>query len=179
MRVLGIPGSLRARSYNRRLLEVVSGLIPVGVDFQIFNLHDVPLYNEDLDTDTPPVGVVALRDAIRSADALLVATPEYNYGVSGVLKNALDWASRPSGRSVLAGKPVGMIGASQGAVGTARAQGHLKPVFHGLMMPLFVHGEVLVGQVQHKFDEAGQLTDAATRSFLERYVRGLIDWVRA
>lgn len=127
--VLGIPGSLRAGSFNRRLLEEARELAPDGMQVRIFGLEDLPLYDADLDTDgARPEPVQALKRAIGEADAVLIATPEYNHSIPGVLKNAIDWASRPAGRSPLREKPVAVMGASPGGIGTARAQQHLQSV---------------------------------------------------
>src|ERR1041384_1957328 len=118
MRVLGISGSLRERSHNRALLEAAAGLLPPGVELELFDgLADVPLYNEDTDHDQPPAGVRELREAIDQADALLFATPEYNGSVPGVLKSAVDWASRPARAGALWGKTAAVMGASTGTYG--------------------------------------------------------------
>lgn len=177
MKILGIAGSLRAKSFNRMLLEEARQLAPAAVELRVYTLADVPLYNADLDQDPWPAGVDSLKQEIQAADALLIATPEYNHGIPGVLKNALDWASRPAGQSVLTGKPVGIVGASPSTIGTARAQGQLKQVLHGLVMPLFPYGEVLVAQAQHKFSEEGHLSDEPTRAFIERYLSEFVRWI--
>src|SRR5712691_36275 len=127
MRVLGIAGSLRRGSYNRALLEAARSLAPAGMEIDIFDIRTIPLYDGDLDQDaTRPADVQRFKQAIKDADAVLIASPEYNFSVPGVLKNAIDWASRPAFTSVFVEKPVAIVGASPGAVGTARAQEHLK-----------------------------------------------------
>lgn len=125
-RALGIPGSLRSGSYNRALLRAARELAPEGMGIDTFELHDVPPYNGDVEAEGDPRPVVALKQAIREADALLIATPEYNRGLPGVLKNAIDWASRPPLASPLARKPAAVMGASTGMGGTARAQEQLR-----------------------------------------------------
>jgi chromate reductase, NAD(P)H dehydrogenase (quinone) len=176
--VLGLAGSLRAGSYNRTLLEAAGEVAPSGLRLVVHDLADLPLYNGDLDTeDLRPEPVVRLKAAVAEADALLIATPEYNHGVPGVLHNALDWASRPARRSPLAGKPVGVMGASSGVVGTARAQEQLKLLLLStLALPLPYPG-VLVGRAAEKF-EGGRLTDEPTRAFLAEYLRQLEAWAR-
>jgi chromate reductase len=177
MHLLGIPGSLRRGSYNRSLLEAASELAPRGTRIDIFDLDDIPLYNADLDADDiRPFEVTRLKDAIADADALLVATPEYNYNVSGVLQNAIDWASRPALKSPLAGKPVGIMGASTGGIGTARAQQQLKLVLMSTLALVMPHPGVLVGQAQEKFGQTGVLVHEPTRAFLAAFLRDLEAW---
>jgi chromate reductase len=179
IRILGIAGSLRAQSLNRSLLEAARKLAPEGVEIEPFALDEIPLYNQDLDTDERrPAAVARFQEAIREADALLIATPEYNHSIPGVLQNAIDWASRPAGRSPLAGKPVGIIGASGGAIGTARAQQQLKVVLFSTLALLMPHPGVTVGNAREKFSPGGELTDEPTRRFLEGYLRELERWVR-
>jgi chromate reductase len=127
MKILGISGSLRKESFNTRLLHVAQTLAPAGVTIEVFDLAPIPLYNEDVRAAGYPPPVAALREAIRGADALLFATPEYNYSVSGVLKNAIDWASRPPDVPLL-DKPAAVMGASTGLNGTVRAQFHLRQI---------------------------------------------------
>ncbi len=130
IKVFGIAGSLRAGSSNKALLRAAAELAPEGMEIRLFErLAEVPLYNEDVEKAGEPESVAALKGAIREADALLFATPEYNYGVPGVLKNAIDWASRPPRNSVLNGKPAAIMGATPGTSGTARAQLALRQSF--------------------------------------------------
>jgi chromate reductase len=178
MKVLGIAGSLRRASYNRALVEAARTLAPAGMVIEVFDLDDIPLYNGDLDVDgVRPPEVERLKQAIAAADALLVATPEYNYGVSGVLKNAIDWASRPAMKSVLAGKPVAIMGASTSATGTARAQQELKLVLMGCLSLVMPHAGVLVGMAREKFSESGALAHEPTRRFLASFLHDLQTWV--
>jgi len=175
--LLGISGSLRKGSLNSALLRAAADLVPDGVSLTIADIGDVPLYNADLDTDDGPTAVARLKRQIDEADGLLLATPEYNYGVSGVLKNAIDWASRPAYRSVLAGKPVAIIGAAAGGTGTARAQGQLKQVLLGTLSEVFPYPEVLVGTAHQRFDD-GTLSDDDTRSALEKMLERYAEWIR-
>jgi chromate reductase, NAD(P)H dehydrogenase (quinone) len=176
--VLGLAGSLRAGSHNRALLEAAGEVAPPGLRLTVHDLGDLPLYNGDLDTDDlRPEPVARLKAAVAEADALLIATPEYNHGVPGVLHNALDWASRPARRSPLAGKPVGVMGASSGVVGTARAQEQLKLLLLSTLALPLPHPGVLVGRAAEKF-EGGRLTDERTRDFLAEYLRQLEAWTR-
>lgn len=177
LHILGISGSLRANSTNTALLRAAQELLPEGVTMTLFPLHDIPLYNGDLDaTKSPPV--CALKEAIEKADGILIATPEYNYSIPGVLKNALDWASRPAYNSVLAHKPVGVFGASPGALGTARAQDHLRHVLHALLSYAFPHPGILVGHSAQKFDETLKLTDEPTRDRLRSYLQDFSAWMQ-
>ena len=128
IRILGIAGSLRRKSYNRAALRAALQLIPPDATLEIFELDGIPVFNEDEERQPPPK-VVELKKRIREADAVLFVTPEYNYSIPGGLKNAIDWASRPYGDSAWTGKPAAIMGASIGAFGTARAQYHLRQVF--------------------------------------------------
>lgn len=177
--ILGIAGSLRDQSLNRWLLEAAREVAPEGVSIEIFDLGEIPLYNADLDSDgARPASVERFKDALTATDALLIATPEYNYTIPGVLQNALDWASRPARRSPLSGKPVGIMGASPGSIGTARAQEHLKLVLLAALALPLPHGGVVVGDALRKFDETGTLVDEPTRRFLADYVQQLAAWAR-
>lgn len=179
LRVLGIAGSLRTGSYNRALIHAAEELAPENMNVESFGLGDLPHYDADLDTDEDrPASVRALKEAIGAADALLVATPEYNHGVPGVLKNAIDWASRPSRNSVLKDLSVGLMGVSPGRVGTARAQEHLKQILDSTLSHVMPHPGVLVGGAGDKFDAEGRLTDEATRSFVEKFMVELAAWTR-
>ncbi|GAA5515008.1 quinone reductase [Deinococcus carri] len=175
--VCAIAGSLRRGSYNRALLRAAQEVAPDSLDIRIFDrLGDVPLYNADVEAEGDPEGVRALKDAIREADALLIATPEYNHSVPGVLKNAIDWASRPPRGSVLAGKPAAILGASPGMTGTARAQSALRQAFVFTQTPAMLQPEFLLGRANEKFDEAGRLTDEGTRTFLKQFLLALEAW---
>ncbi len=178
LRFLGIAGSLRRASYNRGLLRAAIDAAPAGVTVTAFDLADLPIFNADVEADGDPAPVSAFKDAIAAADALLIATPEYNHCVPGVLKNAIDWASRPARRSVLADKPVAIMGASTGRGGTARAQAHLRDGLaytNGLVLAL---PEVLVGEAGIKFDAEGNLQDDDTRAEVRDLLVSLAAWTR-
>ena len=179
MQILGIAGSLRAGSLNRALLAAAAELAPEGMEIRPWDrLREVPHYDGDLDVDERrPEPVIDLKARIAAADGLLIASPEYNYSISGVLKNAIDWASRPAARSPLVGKPVGIIGASGGAIGTARGQVHLREVIYSTMALVFPHPGVVVGGAPAKFAD-GRLTDEATRRFLHAYLVHFEEFVR-
>ncbi len=176
--VLGIAGSLRRDSYNRGLIRAAIELSPAGTKLVAHDLGDLPLYNADVEAQGDPQPVARLKRAIAASDALLIATPEYNHCVPGVLKNAIDWASRPPRNSVLTGKPVAIMGASTGGGGTARAQAHLRDGLaytNGLVLPL---PEVLVSSAAAKFDAESNLTDAETRDEVRDLLKALAAWVR-
>ena len=177
IRVLGLAGSLRQGSYNRALLRAAQGMVPSGMMLDAFDLIDVPLYNGDVEAAGDPAAVAAMKDAMRAADAVLFVTPEYNHGVPGVMKNAVDWASRPPRSAALGGKPVGIIGASPGATGSARGQSQLRQAFEFTNSFCMPQPEVLVFRAHEKFDADGRLTDEATAKFLRAYLEALMAWV--
>ncbi|BAH39229.1 MAG TPA: NAD(P)H-dependent oxidoreductase [Gemmatimonas aurantiaca] len=177
--VCAIAGSLRQASYNRALLRAAQELAPEGMEIRIFDrVGDLPLFDQDLEAQGDPEPVVAMRRAIAEADALLIATPEYNHGVPGVLKNAIDWASRPPRGAVLAGKPTAILGASPGVTGTARAQSQLRQTFVFTDTPVLPQPEILVYRAHEKFDAEGRLTDERTREFVGKLLVGLASWTR-
>ena len=178
LRVVGIAGSLRRASYNRALLCAAQQLAPPSLRIQIEELDGVPMFNADLDGATPPEGVTRLRQAVQAADGLLLVTPEYNHGVSGVMKNAIDWLSQPLRLSVLDGKPTALMGASTGLAGTARGQTQLRQAFILTNTPAMLRPEVLVGRAQEKFDGTGRLTDEATRQFVASFLEQFAVWIR-
>jgi chromate reductase len=178
-RIVGISGSLRERSYNRALLQAARELAPDGVEIEEFDLAAIPLYNPDVEAAGDPQPVAALRDAVRNADGLLFATPEYNRGTSGVLKNAIDWLSRPAMASVLRWKPTAVIGASTGRGGTRRAQ---QQVRDALLFPgaiVLDEPEVAVPLAWEHFDEDGRLVDERTRESIRALLEGLATAPRA
>ena len=179
MIILGIAGSLRAGSYNRGLLDAAAELAPEAMEIRVWDgLRDVPHYEAALDTDERrPAAVVELKRAIAAADGLLIATPEYNYSIPGVLKNAIDWASRPGYKSELVGKPAAIMGASGGAAGTARAQIHLREVMYSTLARVMPHPGLLVGGAAAKFTD-GRLTDEPTRAFLVDFLGTFAAYVR-
>jgi chromate reductase len=177
VRILGIAGSLRRRSYNRAALRAAQHLVPEGAVLESFDLDGIPLYNEDLN-DTPPDRVRDLKAKVRAADAVLFVTPEYNFSIPGVLKNAIDWASRANGENAWAGKPVAVMGVSTAMLGSARAQYHLRQVFVFLDMHPVNKPEVMIGQAKEKFDAELNLTDAKAREMVTRLLAALVAWTR-
>ena len=175
--VLGIAGSLRKQSYNKGALRAAQALLPAGAQLEIFDLAGVPVYNQD-EEKTPPPKVVELKSRIRAAGAILLCTPEYNYSIPGVLKNAIDWASRPYGDSAWNGKPVAIMGASVGAFGTMRAQYHLRQCFVFLNMEAVLQPEVAIGNAAEKFDAQGNLTDAKAKELIGQLLKNLVAKVR-
>lgn len=177
IQILGIPGSLRKASYNHAALVAAQDLLPVGVKLEIADLKDLPLFNEDLETSPTPA-LTAFKQKIRAADAILFATPEYNYSIPGVLKNAIDCASRPYGDSAWFGKPVAVMGASVGRFGSARAQYHLRQTFISLNMLPINQPEVMVGNSAKAFDEQGRLIDIESQSLIRQLIENLASWAR-
>jgi len=173
--ILGIAGSLRRESYNRSAMRAATELVPPGARIEVFELDGIPGFNQD-DEQHPPAKVVELKRRIRAADALLFVTPEYNYSISGVLKNAIDWASRPYGDNAWSGKPAAVMGASIGGIGTARAQYHLRQVFVFLNVYPINEPEVMIGRAAEKFDGEGTLTDERTREKIRQLLQNLVDW---
>lgn len=178
LRVLAFAGSLRRESLNRSLLRAAKELAPPDMAIEIFDLIDVPLYNGDVEAAGDPAPVAAFKQAVRSADAVLISTPEYNHGLPAVTKNAVDWLSRPPGVPPLNGKPVGILGASPGIVGTARAQDQLRQVLCNTASMCLPHPEVLVFKAHEKFDATGKLTDEKTREHLSKQLAALAAWTR-
>jgi chromate reductase, NAD(P)H dehydrogenase (quinone) len=175
--VVGFAGSLRRASYNRALLRAATELGPPVLHIVTHELDDIPLYNGDLEAAGAPSSVVQLRDAVRQADGLLIATPEYNHGVPGVLKNAIDWLSRPPRDSALNGKVAAVMGASPGVTGTARGQSQLRQAFVFTNTYALLQPEVLVGRAHEKFDAEGRLVDQATRDFLATFLQRFADLI--
>jgi chromate reductase len=176
VRVLGISGSLRKGSFNAAALHAARELAPAGMEIEVYQgLGNLPLYNEDLRAQGFPAPVQDLRDRIKAADALLIVTPEYNYSVPGVLKNAIDWASRPP-EQPFDGKPIAIMGASPGVLGTARAQYHLRQTFVFLNGHVLNKPEVMISQAATRFDAEGRLTDEATRGFVQALLVSLKAW---
>jgi len=178
IKVLGVAGSLRRASLNRGLLRAAQAQAPEGLAIEIFDLAAVPLYNGDVEAAGDPQGVAAFKQAIQASDGVLMVTPEYNHGVPGVMKNAVDWASRPPQSAALARKPVGIIGASPGMTGSARGQSQLRPAFEFTNSYCMPQPELLVFRAHEKFDAEGVLTDEATAVYLRRYLDAFLEWVR-
>ena len=175
IRILGIAGSLRRQSYNRSALRAAAELAPEGAAVEIFELDGIPGFSED-DEQNPPARVTELKRRIREADAVLFVTPEYNYSIPGVLKNAIDWASRPYGDSAWSGKPAAVMGASIGSIGTARAQYHLRQMMVFLNMFPVNQPEVMIGNASERFDAEGNLTDEKTKEYIGQLLKNLVDW---
>jgi chromate reductase, NAD(P)H dehydrogenase (quinone) len=172
MRLLGLSGSLRVGSHNRRLLDVATSALPAEVTMEVYpGLRDVPPYEEHVEA---PEAVLALREAIDAADAVLIATPEYNGSIPGLLKNALDWASRPFPNNALRGKPVAVIGASTGVFGAVWAQAELRKVL-GVIGADVLDAELPVGLADDAFTDDGALADAALHEALAKLVGELVD----
>jgi chromate reductase len=177
VRILGIAGSLRRASYNRAALAAAQQLVPSDATLERFDLDGIPGFNQD-DEQHPPAKIVELKAKVRAADAILFVTPEYNYSVPGVLKNAIDWASRPYGDSAWSGKPVAVMGASVGMLGTARAQYHLRQSFVFLDMHPLNRPEVMIANAAEKFDEHGRLIDDKTKELIRQLLRELVACTR-
>jgi chromate reductase, NAD(P)H dehydrogenase (quinone) len=177
LKILGFAGSLRKGSYNKSLLHSASQLLPPEMSLEIFDLSDIPPYNQDLDNNMPSK-VKQFKTKIRESDALLIATPEYNYSVPGVLKNAIDYASRPYGDNAFDDKSVAIMSASVGMIGGARAQYHLRQMFVFLNMHPVNVPEVIVTFASDKFDSEGNLLDDNTKKFLTQLLQNLSNWTR-
>jgi chromate reductase len=175
VRILGIAGSLRRGSYNRAALRAAMQLVPQDAALEVFELDGIPGFNQD-EEQNPPAKVAELKQRVRNADAILIVTPEYNYSVPGVLKNAIDWGSRPYGDSAWNGKPVAIMGASIGTIGTARAQYHLRQMFVFLNMFPINQPEVMIGNAAERFDPQGNLADEATKDHIRRLLQSLVQW---
>ncbi|GGH09311.1 NAD(P)H-dependent FMN reductase [Alsobacter metallidurans] len=171
--VLGISGSLRKASYNSMALRAAQELAPDGMTIETAaSIGDLPHYNDDVRQEGYPPAVQALRDAVKRADGVLIVTPEYNYSVPGVLKNAIDWVSRPP-EQPFDGKPIAFMSASPGIFGGARAQYQMRQMFVYLNGRVLNRPEVMIGACASKFDEAGKLTDAPTRDFVRKLLEAL------
>jgi chromate reductase len=177
VRILGIAGSLRRESYNRYALRAAVDLVPADAQLETFELDDIPIFNQDREHDPPPA-VVEFKRRIREADAILFVTPEYNYSIPGVLKNAIDWASRPYGDSAWNGKVAAVMGASPGVIGTARAQYHLRQTFVFLNMFAVNQPEVMIGRAHERFDDQGNLKDETSKKLIGELLQNLVNLSR-
>lgn len=177
IRILGIVGSLRTGSYNRAMLKAAQQLVPAGAKLDLVELQGIPVFDQDQEM-SPPAAVVVFKQRILAADAILFATPEYNYSLPGVLKNAIDWASRPQGENAWLGKPAAVMGASPGNLGTARAQYHLRQILVALNMPVVNQPEVMIGNAARRFGADGSLTDEPTRQFIQKLLDALANLAR-
>jgi chromate reductase, NAD(P)H dehydrogenase (quinone) len=178
LKILGISGSLRQGSYNTATLRAAQELAPPELSIEIADISQIPLYNGDVQAQGMPQPVAQLAEKIRAADGLLIACPEYNYSMSGVLKNTIDWISRVKDQP-FAGKPAAVCGASMGQVGTARAQYHLRQSAVFIDLRFLNKPEVMIGGAHERFDAQGKLTHQPTRKFLGDLLVALRDWVRA
>lgn len=175
--ILGFAGSLRKGSHNKALLSAALELVPEGAALEVFDLDGIPPFNQDQE-NTPPERVKEFKTKIRTADAILIATPEYNYSIPGVLKNAIDWATRPYGDNPFDGKPAALMGASTGMLGTARAQYHLRQTFVFLNIHPLNKPEVMVPFAADKVDKTGKLTDEKTRGKIKEMLESLVAWTK-
>ena len=177
LKILGISGSLRKGSYNTSALRAAVELCPDDAEIDIYDIAGFDSFDQDLEPD-PGEKVAEFKAAIRAADAIIFSSPEYNYSVPGFLKNAIDWASRPYGDSAWDGKPALIMGASGGAVGTARMQYHLRQIMVFLNMFPLNRPEVMINNCVGKFDADGNLTDEKTREFMREAIEALVHWTR-
>jgi chromate reductase len=177
LRILGIAGSLRAGSYNRALLQAAREEAPQGMKIELYDIASVPFYNADVEARGDPEPVVAFKAAIRAADALLIATPEYNHGVPGVLKNAVDWASRPHRASPLDCKPVAIMGATAGSGSTFQAQAQVREALVYTGTCTLAQPELSLSRAGGAFDADGRLTDPDTRGALRELLEAFAEWV--
>lgn len=172
-KILGVCGSLRKQSFNLGALKAAQALVPADTTLDIYDIAGLPLFNQD-EEQNPPPKVTDFKAKIRAADAILFAVPEYNFSIAGVLKNAIDVASRPYGDSAWAGKPAAMLGASVGALGTARAQYHLRQCFVFLNMQPVQQPEVFIRECASKFDAQGNLTDDTAKKLIQTLLQNLV-----
>jgi len=172
MKILGISGSLREGSFNTALLRAAQHLAPSGMEIEIFSLASIPIYNDDVRLAGFPPEVAQFREAIRSADGLIIASPEYNRSVPGMLKNAIDWASRPP-EQPFAGKPIAIMGVSNGALGAAFANHHLRQIFVYMDARMVNGPEVMIGEAKTKFDASLNLVHDPTRQFVADHLKRL------
>ena len=178
IRIAGIPGSLREGSLNKGLLRSTVELAPAGMEIQIYTrLGDIPPYNDDVFQKGDPEPVADLKAFIRGADAILISTPEYNYGVPGVLKNAIDWASRPAGKSALNRKPAAIMGCSPGLGGTIRAQHALRQTFVFTETHVMSQPEIKIPSAAPLFDSTAKLTDETTRQYVKKFLEAFVIWI--
>ena len=172
-----LVGSLRKESLSRKTAKALAELAPAALQLDIVEIGQLPHYNPDLDTATPPVGWVLFRDRVRTADGMILVTPEYNRSIPGTLKNALDVGSRPPGRSVFDRKPAAIVSVSPGAIGAFGANHHLRQSLVFLNMPAMQQPEAYVGGADKLFDENGTLTNSSTREFLSKYMQAFAIWL--
>ncbi|RZL31189.1 MAG: NAD(P)H-dependent oxidoreductase [Rubrivivax sp.] len=179
MKIIALSGALRRGSYNTALLRAAIELAPEGVDVELRTLHGIPLYDGDVEAEGIPGAVTTLREAIRAADALLIGTPEYNNSIPGVLKNGLDWLSRPSGEGakLFGGKPTGLMGATPGGFGTVQSQDALLSVLRTFGSDFWMAGRLMVSRAGSVFDADGRLVDDKLRGQLQQFMQGFVAFV--
>ena len=176
MKILGISGSLRKGSYNTRLLELCRELLPERIAFEIYHCGGLPFYEQSLDGAKKPTAVIELLELVRNADALLFATPEYNYSIPGNLKNAIDWVSRPAYNSLLKDRPATIVSASMSGFGGLRAQQHLRQILGATLTPLYPAPDFLLPLAQNLFPEDGTIRDSTLEERLSAFLNGFISW---
>ena len=176
MKIIGISGSLREKSLNTSLLNECVQFLPDGSEFTQVKLENIPFYNEDIDNDNKPDAIVELLELITKSNLVIFVSPEYNHGISGVLKNAIDWVSRPAFNSPLRLKPCGLLTASKSPVGGARAQAELKNILNSTLSLIYPSVEFLLADAHEKIDENGEIIDDIALRRLRRYIEGLTAW---
>lgn len=177
VRILAVCGSLRAASYNRLAMQAAQELLPPGTEWDSADIGELPLFNQDHEND-PPEAVTRFKAAVAKADAVLFVSPEYNFSIPGVLKNAIDWGTRPPASAVWKGRTAAIMGASPGMLGTARMQYHLRQVLINLGMQAVIAPEVMIAQAHTKFDAEGRLSDEKTREMVGKLLESLVDLTR-
>jgi chromate reductase, NAD(P)H dehydrogenase (quinone) len=177
LRIVALAGSLRRDSFNRALLRAARQLASESMTIELIEIGDLPFYNADVEAEGDPPTVVTFKASLRDADGVLIATPEYNDGIPGVLTNAIDWGSRLPGRAPLAGKPVALVGASPSQVGTARAQSHLRQLLGHVHARTLPPPELLVARAHEKFDAELRLADEGTRRVLAALLERFASWI--
>jgi chromate reductase len=177
IKILGVVGSLRKGSYNKSLMRIAASVLPESAEIEVFDLAQIPLFNEDLILQPPKI-VKEFKAKIRGSDAILIASPEYNYSIPGVLKNAIDWASRPFEDNSFDAKPVAIMSASTGRLGGARMQYHLRQTFVYLNMYSLNRPEFMLSNAKEHFDGAGNLKDEETRQRILELLTALVQWTR-
>ncbi|MDG0853894.1 NADPH-dependent FMN reductase [Roseateles puraquae] len=180
MHIIALSGALRRASYNTALLRAAAALAPDGVTIEVRTLHGIPLYDGDLEAEGIPAAVTTLREAIRAADGLLIATPEYNNSIPGVLKNGLDWLSRPSGEGarLFGGRPVAVVGATPGGFGTVQAQDAMLSVLRAFGCDAWFGGRLMLSHASAAFDADGHLTEEKLLNQLRSFIEGFVAHIR-
>ena len=176
-RIVAFAGSLRRGSFNSALLRAAQELTPEGMEIELIDIGELPFYNADVEAQGDPPAVAAYKASLGGADGLIIATPEYNDGIPGVLTNAIDWGSRLPGRAPLSGKPVALMGASPSRIGTARAQLHLRQLLSHVHSRVLPPPELLIASAHERFDESLRLTDESTRDVLAKLLQRFARWM--